>query len=386
MFRPGGGAGHRDPPFQSHLNRRGFETPMTVTAEPKEQRGPFSRWLGRRCPDRQNHLQNHRRNSPRSEARSEPRSRSVTLSTGSQIAAALLLGALGAWATVATMNYTALDKLVDEQALEVASAEQAYQALLGKFVRHRSRLQAVNQEVQRLNEIDRADLLAVRRMSERTAHLVAASQKLIQRTGLDMARLMNGAGGPEPDQGPERQQARGQGGPFIEVAAGAPPRDRLNFDIERLEGQLRHWAALQGVVKRLPLNPPLDAFAISSGFGGREDPINRRDAVHHGLDLIAPLRSPVYATAAGVVVFSGVNGTYGRYIEIEHGAGLQTRFGHLHRLLVKRGEIVTPGQMIGLLGNSGRSTGPHLHYEVRFNDEPRDPMKFIQAGRYVFKE
>ncbi len=277
---------------------------MTVTAEPKEQRGPFSRWLGRRSPDRQNHRQNHRRNPPRS----EPRSRSVTLSTGSQIAAALLLGAMGAWATVATMNYTVLDKLVEKQAMEVASAERAYQTLLGKFVRHRSRLQVVNQEVQRLNEIDRADLLAVRRMSERTAHLVAASQRLIERTGLDMALLMNGAGGPALGSGPELQQARGQGGPFIEVAAGAPPRDRLNSDIERLEGQLRHWAALQGVVKRLPLNPPLDAFVISSGFGGREDPINRRDAVHQGLDLIAPLRSPVYATAAEVVSFSGVNG------------------------------------------------------------------------------
>lgn len=337
---------------------------MIVAGEQTRASGGFGRWLNRVFPDRQILL------------RTEASYRSVTLSQTTQLTAVFLLFALSAWAAIATANYAFLDRILEAKDQKVASAEEAYNDLLGQFVRHRSRLQVVNQEVQRLNEIDRSDLLAVRRMGVRTAELVTASKNLIERTGLSTEKLLSAAG--------ISQYA--QGGPYIEVAATALPRDQLNTNIERLEDRLRHWAVLQGVVKRLPLNPPLHAFAISSHFGKRRDPINRRRAVHHGLDMIAPLKSPVYATAAGVVTFSGVNGNYGRFIEIAHGAGLSTRFGHLHKLLVKKGEVVKPGQKIGLLGNSGRSTGAHLHYEVRFQNKPRNPMKFIQAGRYVFQE
>lgn len=337
---------------------------MTMAGGQGKQRGRLGRWLNRAFPDRQILL------------RTETSFRSLTLSARTQMTAALLLLGLGTWAAVATTYYAFLDTILAAKDQEVASAEEAYQDLLGQFVRHRSRLQVVNQEVQRLSEVDRSDLLAVRRMSDQTAELIGASQKLIERTGLDIEKLMKAAG----------VYREAQGGPYIEVAGTAPPRDRLNSEIERLEDELQRWALLQGVVKRLPINPPLHAYYLSSGFGKRRDPINRRRALHHGLDMVAPIRSPVFATAAGVVTFSGVNGKYGRFIEIEHGAGLRTRFGHLHKLLVKKGEVVRPGQKIALLGNSGRSTGPHLHYEVRFKNKPRDPMKFIQAGRYVFQE
>ncbi len=337
---------------------------MTVAAQNNRERRTFVQWLNGLFPDRQILL------------RTDASYRSLILSRRTQLTAISLLIGLGAWAAFTTTHYTFLDEIVAAKNQEVVRAEEAYQVILGKFVRHRSRLQVVNQEVQRLSGVDRSNLLAVRRMSDRTAELVAASRKLIERTGLNTKRLMKATG--------ISQEA--QGGPYIEVAAGAPARDQLNSDIERLEEQLQYWAQLQGVVRRLPLNPPLDAFAISSGFGKRRDPINRRRAVHHGLDMIAPLKSPIFATAAGVVTFSGVKGNYGRFIEIEHGAGLSTRFGHLHKLLVKKGEVVKPGRKIALLGNSGRSTGAHLHYEIRFNKKPRNPMKFIQAGRYVFQE
>ena len=83
---------------------------------------------------------------------------------------------------------------------------------------------------------------------------------------------------------------------------------------------------------------------------------------------------------------AGTYGRYGRFIEIDHGAGIKTRYAHLHRILVKRGEKVEFGQKIGQLGNSGRSTGPHLHYEIMFNGKPKDPMGFIKAGRHVFQK
>jgi len=337
---------------------------MTMAGGQRKQHGRLRWWLNRAFPDRQILL------------RTESSFRSLTLSGRTQMTAAFLLFGLGAWAAVATTYYAFVDEILEAKDQEVASAEEAYQDLLGQFVRHRSRLQVVNQEVQRLSEVDRSDLLAVRRMSDRTAELIAASRTLIERTGLDTEQLMKAAG--------VFQEA--QGGPYIEVAGSTPPRDQLNSEIERLEDELQRWALLQGVVKHLPINPPLNAYSLSSGFGKRRDPINRRRAVHHGLDMVAPLRSPVFATSAGVVTFSGVNGKYGRFIEIEHGAGLRTRFGHLHKLFVKKGEVVKPGQKIGLLGNSGRSTGAHLHYEVRFKNKPRNPMKFIQAGRYVFQE
>ncbi len=335
-----------------------------MTAQRNNKRRRFGRWLSGLFPDRQILL------------RTETSYRSLTLSRRAQVTAVSFVVILGAWAAFATTHYTLLDEILAAKNQQVVSAEEAYQNILGQFVRHRSRLQVVNQEVQRLSEIDRSNLLAVRRMNDRTAKQVDASRRLIERTGLRTERLLKAAG----------ISGEAQGGPYIEVATGAPARDQLNSDIERLEDQVRHWARLQGVVRRLPLNPPLTTFAISSDFGKRRDPINRRRAVHHGLDMIAPLKSPVFATSAGVVTFSGVNGTYGRFIEIEHGAGLRTRFGHLHELLVKRGAVVKPGQRIASLGNSGRGTGAHLHYEIRFNDQPRDPMKFIQAGRYVFQE
>jgi len=337
---------------------------MTVAAQNNRKLGSFDRWLNRLFPDRQFLF------------RTDASYRSLTLSRRTQLTVLSLLIGLGAWAAFTTTHYTFLAEILAAKDQEVASAEEAYQNILGQFSRHRSRFQVFKQEVQRLSEVDRSDLLAVRRMGDRTAELVAASQRLIERTGLNTDRLMEAAG--------ISQEA--QGGPYIEVASGAPVRDQLNSDIERLEDRLQYWALLQGVVRRLPLNPPLDAFAISSGFGKRRDPINGRLAVHHGLDMIAPLKSPVFATSAGVVTFSGRNGNYGRFIEIEHGAGLRTRFGHLHKLLVKQGDVVKPGQKIALLGNSGRSTGAHLHYEIRFNNKPRNPMKFIQAGRYVFQE
>ena len=98
------------------------------------------------------------------------------------------------------------------------------------------------------------------------------------------------------------------------------------------------------------------------------------------------MRQSIYAPAPGTVRVAGWRAKYGRFIEIDHGSGVRTRYGHLHKILVKRGQQVAFRDKIGLLGNSGRSTGPHLHYETVFNGKAVDPMKFLKAGRYVFQE
>jgi murein DD-endopeptidase MepM/ murein hydrolase activator NlpD len=152
-----------------------------------------------------------------------------------------------------------------------------------------------------------------------------------------------------------------------------------------LDQQMDRWEALQHVIRSIPLSSPLDQYRMSSGFGKRSDPVNNRNAMHMGLDLSAPMRTPVMATAPGRVTFAGWMGGHGRIIELDHGNGIRTRYAHLRKFLVKKGEEVELRQEIGLLGNSGRTTGPHVHYEILVNGTPHDPMKFLVAGRNAFK-
>lgn len=163
---------------------------------------------------------------------------------------------------------------------------------------------------------------------------------------------------------------RGRGGPFV-PETGNPAADR----------DLARWDSLRRAMGSLPLGLPLRGeYEITSGFGSRKDPINRRSAMHEGVDFKARLRSPVAATAAGRVAFAGVKGGYGRMVEIDHGLGVKTRYAHLAAIHVKTGQAVALGQRVGLLGSSGRSTGPHLHYEVLVNEVPRNPARFFSAA------
>jgi murein DD-endopeptidase MepM/ murein hydrolase activator NlpD len=105
--------------------------------------------------------------------------------------------------------------------------------------------------------------------------------------------------------------------------------------------------------------------------------------MHTGLDFSAPFRSPVYNTGPGIVIYAGPKGEYGKVVEIDHGGGIVTRYAHLHRTLVVRGQRLGEREQIGQLGSTGRSTGPHVHYEVLVNGVPQDPEKFLAIGRSV---
>ena len=119
---------------------------------------------------------------------------------------------------------------------------------------------------------------------------------------------------------------------------------------------------------------------MTSPFGMRMHPLLGRLAIHTGIDLRGDLGVPVRATATGKVTIAGRQGGYGNMVEISHGDGLVTRFGHLSEISVKLGQVVRIGEMVGRIGSTGRSTGPHLHYETRANGEPVDPQKFLNAG------
>jgi len=154
-----------------------------------------------------------------------------------------------------------------------------------------------------------------------------------------------------------------------------------NFHFSENIGQLMH---LEKIFNSIPFKSPMKRYYISSRYGTRIDPVTRRKGQHFGTDFAGPLGAKIYSTAPGVVKFSGRKGNYGNFVEIDHGFGIITRYGHLKKIFVKKGDVIDRSHVIALQGNSGRSTGPHLHYEVRYNDKPYNPEKFVKAGRYVF--
>jgi murein DD-endopeptidase MepM/ murein hydrolase activator NlpD len=117
----------------------------------------------------------------------------------------------------------------------------------------------------------------------------------------------------------------------------------------------------------------------------RKDPFTHKQSMHNGIDMAALPGTKIHAPAAGMVARVFNNGGYGKFIEIEHSCGVTTRYGHLQKALVKTGQKVHFNQPIATIGNSGRSTGPHLHYEILLNQQPQNPASFLKAGKYVFK-
>lgn len=216
----------------------------------------------------------------------------------------------------------------------------------------------------------------VERLTEQTDTMITSMENLIELAGLDVEDLMAG----------DEELAGGQGGPFIEFVAEDRPGGRLKSKLQNLENRLSYSESLQTVVKKMPFAVPLHGYYITSTFGKRRDPMNRRWAMHYGLDFGSTPKAPIYVTAPGTVTFAGWRGNYGKVIEVDHGAGIKTRYAHLSKIDVKVGQEIQFGNKIGLMGSTGRSTGNHLHYEVLFRDKGLDPMQFIKAGRYVFKE
>jgi hypothetical protein len=186
----------------------------------------------------------------------------------------------------------------------------------------------------------------------------------------------------------------GVGGPFLAAGLGAEVRAAAGDGIDDFEREFADVAeiysrldSLTTAMTRLPLVTPIEhgQYRSTSGYGYRVDPFTGRLAFHAGADMAGEFNTPIMATLPGRVVFSGLRGPYGLCIDIEHGGGVRTRYAHLKTSLVKPGDVVQFKQKIGTMGSSGRSTGPHLHYEIWFNDVVRNPMKFFDAGRNVYK-
>ena len=166
------------------------------------------------------------------------------------------------------------------------------------------------------------------------------------------------------------------GGPYD--SAGADPTFKQLFN------SWKKLDTLAGGAIAIPSEKPLRTAEFTSGFGVRSDPFRHGAAMHPGIDLAAPYGTPVYATADGTVLRAGWNsGGYGNLVEIDHGRGIVTRYGHMSKVIVSEGQRITRGQQVGYVGSTGRSTGNHLHYEVRIDNSPVNPIPFMRSTDYL---
>lgn len=173
------------------------------------------------------------------------------------------------------------------------------------------------------------------------------------------------------------------GGPFVALSSLDPDNTPETFT-----GLLEEWTSLKDLrvkVQSIPAAAPLKQYFLSSKYGKRRDPFSRRWAHHSGVDLAAWYGSSVMASGDGDVTYAGYKAGYGRVVEIDHGNGFVTRYGHLRKVVVKKGQSVTMSTKLGETGSTGRSTGPHVHYEIWFDGKTVDPVPFIKASNDVLK-
>lgn len=288
----------------------------------------------------------------------------------------------------ARTNVAALEQKLDSARASKSQVEQrmsTIQQALATVIGQRNTLQSARTELsskvaeleERLAVMQATQDTILQRIMERTRTGVDMAQKAVAMTGLDVDDLLRRAALPD----------EALGGPYIPASAQAADSllGRLVIGVASLDSEVDRWESLQVLLRALPLAAPMDDYALRSKFGMRADPFNGRLAMHEGLDMAGELRGPVLATAPGRVAAAGWEGGYGRMVEIDHGLGIRSRYAHLHSISVEVGDQVEFRQAIGIMGSTGRSTGPHLHYEVRVDGKPTDPMNFLKAGRYVFK-
>ncbi len=215
---------------------------------------------------------------------------------------------------------------------------------------------------------------------ENIINMTGINLKKVAEQNIQLKSAMSNAEHLHADKTLSGAENKNQGGPYYPV----DDTSRKLFNQEEFEQEINYLMQLENVINSMPLSTPLKEYFVSSGFGVRVDPMRNTPAMHTGIDLAGEFKSKVYSSAPGVVVYADVDGAYGRLIEIDHGSGVSTWYGHLERILVTEGQTIKRGQLIGLQGNSGRSTGTHLHYEVRLNNQPTNPANFLEAGKYVF--
>lgn len=221
----------------------------------------------------------------------------------------------------------------------------------------------------------------LRRVEAKQANFAARARQAADARFVRTARELNRLG-----LHPSRFVRGAMGGPFEPVTtepAGGTTEADADAQFRSLFLSWKRLDTLEQTVIAVPSMQPVSNLAITSNFGVRSDPFRGTAAMHAGIDIPGPVGTPIYATADGVVGRAGRYGGYGNLVEINHGKGIETRYGHLSRILVQPNTRIRRGQLIGLMGSTGRSTGSHLHYEVRIDGRAVNPMPFLQSSDYL---
>lgn len=226
-------------------------------------------------------------------------------------------------------------------------------------------------EAAALARIEARQLALVERLTHFADRRAARAEVALRKLGLDPRAMIAAT-------------RLGQGGPFVPAATG---RDgSLDPRFARLGTSLARMDALERGLTGIPQVMPADMDMISSGFGYRSDPFHGGAAMHAGLDFRGPVGAPILAAAKGKVTFVGTKTGYGKVVEISHGNGMLTRYAHMSAWRARVGQTVAAGDMIGQIGSTGRSTGPHLHFEVRIHDRAVNPRPFLESAPHVLEE
>lgn len=240
-------------------------------------------------------------------------------------------------------------------------------------------------EVSENNAMAREVLAPLRAVEARQARLAEQARKTAQVRIHLTARHLRSLG-----IKPERYVAGGMGGPYepvsSEAAAAAATATAEGGADAQFRSLFQTWQkldVLEQTVIAIPSMQPVENIKLTSSFGVRSDPFHGSAAMHAGVDIPGPIGTPIYATADGVIGRAGRFGGYGNLITVNHGKGIETRYGHLSKILVAPNTRVRRGQMIGLMGSTGRSTGSHLHYEVRIDGAAVNPMPFMQNANVL---
>ncbi len=250
-----------------------------------------------------------------------------------------------------------------------------------------------------LKDDDFATVDKIKEASKKIANIKKVSQarivkieSAISKTGLNLYPS-NSKTASLQDKIPKFKDKVSQGGPYVPLENFSASQVAIkNFSYKKLldtakfVDEIDRLITLEKLAQRIPLSKPIKTYFISSGYGKRKDPINGGLAVHQGLDFVGPKNEEVISPSKGRVILAEKFYEYGNAVIIDHGFGITTRYGHLSKILVKKGQVVKKGDIIALQGSTGRSTGDHLHYEIRYNNVALNPKKFLEAGDSFFNE
>jgi murein DD-endopeptidase MepM/ murein hydrolase activator NlpD len=278
---------------------------------------------------------------------------------------------IGAVADDLKRRQTFIEEMVDSLPADARDGETVSNST-GEAAKTVSKVSVLIPEAAALARIEARQLDFVEKLTRYADRRADRSAKAIRQLGLDPNAMVRAS------------SKAAMGGPLERLSTGRdgsidPRFERLGLSLARME-------ALDRSLAGIPQYRPANVEMLTSSFGGRRDPFTGAAAFHAGLDFRGPVGAPIYAAAKGKVSYVGQRSGYGNVVEISHGNGLVTRYAHMSHFASRVGEEVAPGDVIGAIGSTGRSTGPHLHFEVRINGRAVNPRPFLEAAPHVLKE